>query len=510
MRVFVDCGFGFDNKIFSFMISDLLSGLMQLGSVANAFWIVSGVIVGMIVGILPGLGPVAALSMLLPLSFSAADAVQSIVFMSGLYIGTQYGGAVTSILLRLPGEAASMVTTLDGYAMTKKGRAGAAITIAALASFVGGTAATVIIMLAVKPLAEFALKIGPADMTAVMLLGMVCAVSLIRGSWLVNSATMLTGVLLGLVGTDVISGTPRFTFDVVYLRDGLNFAIVAIGVFGLGEVLWSMLHDRSHQLRAPSMSDLFPSRDETKQAAWPTLRGTAVGSIMGLIPGCGSLISSFVSYALERRISSNPDSFGCGNPAGVAAPEAANNAGAQTSFVPMLSLGLPVTPIMALMIAALMIHGIEPGPELVEKHPDLFWALVASMWVSNLVLIILNIPLLPIWLWFLRIPRQLLNGLIVLICVWAVWQINTAWQDLILLATFAVIGYWLRLMCCEPAPMAMGFVIGSLFEENLRRALLIANGDWSTFVTNPISLFCLAATLILVIWSLIREKHTHD
>lgn len=491
------------------MIIDVLSGFAHLNSIISAIWIVSGVVIGMIVGVLPGLGPVAAISMLLPLSFSAGDSIQSIVFMSGLYIGTQYGGAVTSILLRLPGEAASMVTILDGHAMTRNGRAGAAITIAALASFIGGTFATVIIMLAVKPLAGFAMQIGPADMTSVLFLGMICAVSLVNGSWLINCAIMLTGILLSLVGTDVISGTPRFTFDSMYLRDGINFAIVAIGVFGLAEVLWGARHHQDWKIQKVSMSGLWPSRRETKQASWPAVRGTAIGSVLGLIPGGGSLISSFVSYAIERRISKDSDSFGRGNPAGVAAPEAANNAGAQTSFVPMLALGLPVTPIMALMIAGLMIHGIQPGPDLVEKNSDLFWALVASMWISNLVLIVLNIPLLPIWLMFLRIPRKWLNSLIAVICVWAVWQLNSAWQDLMLLAVFAVVGYWLRFMRCEAAPLAMGFVIGGLFEENLRRALLVANGNWSTFVTNPISLTCLIATILLLVWSFfVKEKHT--
>lgn len=489
------------------ILNGLFLGIHSATDLSNLWWCLAGVTLGTIVGVLPGIGPVAAISMLLPLTYSMPSPVASIIFLAGIYYGTQYGGSITSILLKIPGEAASVVTTIDGYAMTEKGRGGAAITISTLASFFAGCVATLLIALMASPLANLAIKFGPADYTSLMLLGIFCSVMLSNGCFLKNMSVALLGILLSLIGTDVNTGTQRFTLGSSYLFDGISFAIIAMGVFGLAEIVYNVLHEKNLKTKNKQHLDLYPTKDEIKNSIAPTLRGTVVGSVLGLIPGGGSLISSFASYALEKKISKNPNSFGHGNVAGVAAPEAANNAGAQTSFIPTLSLGLPINPIMSLMIAALMIQGIQPGPEVIEHNANLFWTLVVSMWIGNLILLILNVPLVSIWVQLLRINWILLYPAIIGFCILATYNINGSWIDIFLLFIFTIVGYVFRILKCEPAPLAMGYIVGSLFEENLRRSLLISNGNWSIFVESIPSLtFLVVLAIFSIVGILIKKK----
>ncbi len=469
----------------------------------------SGVTLGTIVGVLPGLGPMAAISILLPLTYGIGDPITSIIFLAGIYYGTQYGGSTTSILMKIPGEAASVVTTLDGYAMTQKGRSGAALAIAALSSFFAGTVATILIMLLARPLSSLALMFGPVEYTSLMLLGILASVLFSGDSYVKGIAMAILGILLGIVGIDINSGVERFTLESSYLYDGITFGVVAMGIFGIGELLYNLLHVEKKTPDIPSLSSLYPTRKEIQQSQWPTLRGTTIGSLLGLLPGGGILISSLASYAVEKKLSKNPQSFGHGNPAGVAGPEAANNASAQTSFIPMLSLGLPITPVMALIMASLLISGLQPGPDFIEKNGGLFWALIASMWIGNLFLLMLNLPLISIWVSILRINWKLLYPLIIVICVVGAYSINNSWFDVGLLMIFAILGYVFKLLKFEPAPLAMGFIMGDLFEEQSRRALHIYRGDWMIFLERPISLmFILLAVSLLSLgaWARYHKK----
>jgi putative tricarboxylic transport membrane protein len=487
------------------ILNNIVSGFGVAITMINLLWCFIGVMLGTLVGVLPALGPLAAISILLPITYGMSDPITAIIFISGIYYGSQYGGSTTAILLKIPGEISSTVTTIDGNQMTQKGRGGAALAIAALASFFAGTVATLIIAVLAKPLSEVAFLFGAAEYAALMLLGLIAAVSLSCRSLLKGLAMVLIGILLGLVGADVNSGATRFTLGIPELTDGISFAILAMGVFGLGEIIYNTFHEKKIKAIIPSLKELYPSKQEIKQSAMPTLRGTFLGSILGLLPGGGAIMSSFVSYAVEKRISKNPQEFGRGAVAGVAAPEAANNAGAQTSFIPMLSLGIPTTPVMALIVAVLILHGIQPGPQVISNNANLFWGLIASMWIGNFMLLLLNLPLVGMWISVLRISWKMLYPIILLICVIGAYYINNNWFDVLLLVPFALLGYIFRLLDCEPAPLAMGFVVGALFEEYFRRALVISRGDWMVFLIRPLSLSFILIACILIITSLLLK-----
>lgn len=480
------------------MIENLLLGFTVALTPDNLIWCFIGVLLGTIVGVLPGLGPFAAISMLLPLTYYT-DPISSLIMLAGLFYGTQYGGSTTSILLNLPGESSSVVTTLDGYQMTKNGRGGAALTIAAIGSFIAGCIATLLISALAVPLASIAFKFGPSEYTSLMLLGLMAAVMLSQGSILKSLAMVSFGILLGTIGVDVNTGIERFTFGIPSLYDGISFAIIAMGFFGLAEVFYNLIHTKERKVTIPKLTELYPSKSELISSAPAIMRGTVLGSFLGLLPGAGALISAFASYTLEKKISKHPEKFGQGEIKGVAAPESANNAGCQTSFIPMLSLGLPTTPVMALIIASLMMHDIQPGPDVISNNPELFWGLIASMWIGNLILLILNIPLVGLWIRIISIPRLILFPSIIVLCVIGAYNINNNWFDVFLLVPFTVLGYYFKKWRCEPAPLAMGFVIGASLEEYARRALMISDGNWITFIDKPISLALLLVSVVLIV-----------
>jgi putative tricarboxylic transport membrane protein len=407
--------------------------------------------------------------------------------LAGIYYGAQYGGSTTAILVNLPGESSSVVTTLDGYQMARQGRAGAALGISAIGSFFAGTIATFLLAAFAPPLAELAFKFGPAEYFSLMVLGLVGAVVLASGSLIKAICMILLGLLLGMVGTDVNSGVARFDFGVPELQDGLDFAIVAMGVFGFAEIM-SNLELRENRVEiAAKIGSLYPNLQEFKEA-WPAVvRGTALGSMLGILPGGGAVLSSFASYTLEKKLSRNPERFGKGHPAGVAGPEAANHAGAQTSFIPLLTLGIPSNAVMALMVGAMTIHNIQPGPQVMTSHPQLFWGLIASMWIGNLMLVVLNLPLVGIWVKLLKVPYKILFPAILVFCTIGVYSLNYNTFDIMTTSCFGIIGYvWAKLKC-EGAPLLLGLVLGPLMEENFRRALLLSRGNYSTFIDRPLS-----------------------
>ena len=474
----------------------------------NLFYCLAGVLFGTLVGVLPGLGPVATIAMLLPATFGLPP-VSALIMLSGIYYGAQYGGSTTAILVNLPGESSSVVTALDGYKMALKGQAGKALATAALASFFAGTVSTVILALFAPPLAALALKFGPAEYFSLMVMGLVASVVLAHGSLLKAVGMVLLGLLLGLVGTDVNSGMPRYTFDIPEMADGINFVIVAMGVFGVGEIVRNLENESSRSLVASKVTGLWPSKEDFKRMAAPTIRGTLLGSALGILPGGGAMLASFAAYSLEKKVSKNAKEFGHGAIEGVAAPEAANNAGAQTSFIPMLTLGIPSNPVMALMIGALIIQGIQPGPAIMTEQPALFWGIIASMWIGNLFLVILNLPLVGLWAKLITVPYQMLYPAILVFCAIGVFSLNNSIFDVYLMAGFGLIGYILLKLDCEPAPMLLGFIIGPMLEEYMRRALLLSRGDYTVFVTRPISavmLFVAVAALIVVLLPAVRSK----
>jgi putative tricarboxylic transport membrane protein len=481
-------------------ISNLGLGLSVAFQFQNLFYCLFGVLLGTLIGVLPGIGPLATIAMLLPITFGL-PAISSLIMLAGIYYGAQYGGSTTAILVNLPGEASSVVTTLDGYQMARQGRAGAALGVAALGSFFAGCVATLVIAIAAPPLAEVALKFGPAEYFSLMVLGLVAATVLAQGSLLKAIAMVVLGLLFGLVGTDVNSGVQRFTFGIRDLADGVGFVIVAMGIFGVSETLINLEHKGRREIFTKKVSNLLPSRKDLKDAFPSSVRGTVIGCMLGILPGGGAMLSSFASYTIEKKVSKYPETFGKGNIRGVAGPESANNAGAQASFIPMLTLGIPGNPVMALMIGAMLIQGIVPGPQVMTEQPELFWGIIASMWVGNLMLVVLNLPLIGLWIKLLTVPYRILYPAILLFCCIGVYSINNSSFDVLAMAAFAVLGYiWVKLDC-EPAPFILGFILGPLMEENLRRAMLISHGDPSTFVTAPISatLLTIAALLLFVV-----------
>ena len=493
---------------------DIAAGLMQGFAVAlapaNLLWCFVGVLLGTVVGIMPGLGPPATIAMLLPLTFLMNPA-SAMIMLAGIYYGAKYGGSTTSILLNVPGESASVVTCLDGYAMARNGRAGAALGIAALGSFFAGCCATVIIALFAPPLAEVALKFGPAEYFSLMVLGLIAAVVLAHGSVVKAVAMVIFGLLLGLVGTDVNSGVARFNFGISELSDGIGFVSVAMGVFGFAEIIGNLEQKEQREIFTSSVGKLMPSKEDWRRMVMPILRGTALGSALGILPGGGALLASFGAYSLEKKISKHPEKFGKGAIEGVAAPESANNAGAQTSFIPMLTLGIPSNAVMALMIGVLMIQGIAPGPQVMNEKPELFWGLIASMWVGNLMLVVLNLPMIGMWVKLLTVPYRYLYPSILVFMAIGVFSLSNNAFDVLIMAIFGVLGYICVKIECEPAPMILGFILGPLMEENLRRAMLLSRGDPFVFISpsKPISLgFLIASAILLFIVAMpaIRQK----
>jgi TctA family transporter len=491
---------------------ELLSNL-QLGfdvalTLQNVMYCFIGVVLGTLIGVLPGIGPVATIAMLLPVTF-ALPPVSALIMLAGIYYGAQYGGSTTAILVNLPGESSSVVTCLDGHAMARQGRAGAALAIAALGSFFAGSVATVVLAMAAPPLAELALKFGPAEYFSLMALGLVAAVVLARGSLLKALCMILLGLVLGLVGADVNTGQFRYTFGLPNLADGLGFAVVAMGIYGFGHIIANLEHSERRGARIARITTLLPTWSDIKASWAAVLRGTALGSALGILPGGGALLSSFASYSVEKKIARDPSQFGKGAIQGVAGPESANNAGAQTSFIPVLTLGLPTNPVMALMVGAMMIHGIAPGPQVMTERPELFWGMVASMWVGNLFLVLLNLPLIGIWVKLLSVPYRLLYPAILLFCCIGVYSLNNSAMDVGLALLFGLLGYLFIKLDCEPAPLLIALVLGPMMEENLRRAMTLSRGDPMVFVNRPLSaalLLVAAVLLVMVVLPVVRRK----
>jgi putative tricarboxylic transport membrane protein len=467
-----------------------------------------GVLLGTLIGVLPGIGPVATIAMLLPVTFSLSP-IGALIMLAGIYYGAQYGGSTTSILVNIPGEAASVVTCLDGYQMARQGRAGPALATAAIGSFFAGCVATVVVAMFAPPLAGMALKFGPAEYFSLMLFGLVAAVVLAHGSLLKAIAMVLLGLLLGLVGTDTTSGTMRYTFGIFELADGIGFVGVAMGLFGIAEIVANLEIKERREVFTSKVGRLMPSKEDFRRMWRAILRGTAFGSALGILPGGGPLLASFGAYAMEKKVSRYGPEFGKGAIEGVAAPEAANNAAAQTSFIPLLTLGIPSNVVMALMIGAMMIQGIIPGPKVMTEKPELFWGLIASMWIGNAMLVILNLPLIGIWIKLLTVPYRLLYPSILVFMAIGVYSLSNSPFDVLLMALFGILGHIFIKLECEPAPLILGLVLGPMMEENLRRALLLSRGDPTVLLTKPISAgFLIAAVILLgiVLAPAIRRK----
>ena len=464
----------------------------------NIVYAFFGCFIGTMIGVLPGLGPVPTIALLLPTTY-VLPPLGGLIMLSGIYYGAQYGGSTTAILVNLPGETSSVATCLDGHQMARRGRAGVALTTAAVGSFFAGCVGTLLLAAFAVPLAGLAYKFGPWEYFSLMVLGLVGAIALANGSLVKALCMILVGLILGVVGTDVNTGVSRYTFGSGHLSDGIDFVAIALGVFGFAEIISNLEKTQSQSVFSSKVSTLFPTRDDIKRMIAPILRGTALGSVVGILPGAGASLAAFSSYALERKLSKNPDEFGKGAIEGVAGPESANNACAQTSFIPLLALGIPPTAVMALLVGAMMVHNITPGPQVMSSNPTLFWGLVVSMWVGNLMLVILNLPLVGIWVKFLSIPyRFLFPSILVFSCI-GVYSINNSAFDLILTAVFGAVGYLFRKLDVQPAPLLLGFVLGPMMEEHFRRALLLSEGQYSAFVTRPISAGLLITAAIFVI-----------
>jgi len=491
------------------LFSNLALGFTVAAQPANIGFCLLGALVGTLVGVLPGIGTVATVAMLLPITFSLAP-VGALIMLAGIYYGAQYGGSTTSVLVNIPGEATSVVTCLDGHQMARQGRAGAALAIAAIGSFIAGCVSTILVAALGEPLTKIALWFGPAEYFSLMVLGLMFAVVLAHGSVLKAIAMILAGLLMSMVGSDIETGAGRMTFDWPELSDGIGFANVAMGVFGFAEIIRNLeVSKESRDIVQSKIKGLMPTKKDLKDSSGAIVRGTIIGSILGILPGGGAVVASFAAYTVEKRISKHPERFGKGAIEGVAAPEAANNAAAQTSFIPLLTLGIPPNAVMALMVGAMTIHGIVPGPQVMTKQPELFWGMIASMWLGNLMLVVINLPLVGVWVSLLRVPYRLLFPSIVVFCCIGIYSINNSATDVLIAAAFGLFGYWLSKHEFEPAPLVLAFVLGPLMEENLRRAMLIARGDPSVFVTRPISaglLFVALAMLTLAALPLIRRR----
>ena len=456
-----------------------------------------GHVLGTAVSALPGIGPIATIAMLLPITFGLPP-VSALIMLSGIYYSAQYGGSTTAILINLPGESASVVTALDGHQMARRGRAGLALATAAIGSFIAGTAATLLVALFAPPLAEVALRFGPAEYFSLMVLGLVASIVLARGSLLHALAVVVVGLVLGLVGTDVNSGVARYGLGFPQLADGIGFVVIAMGMFGLAEIVANLEHEGTRGTAITRVKGLLPTREDWGRIIGPIARGTVLGSALGILPGGGAILASFASYSLEKKVSRTPEEFGQGAIAGVAGPEAANNAGAQTSFIPMLTLGIPANPVMALMIGALMIQGIQPGPTIVTEQATLFWGVVVSMWIGNVFLLILNLPLIGLWARMIAVPYRLLYPAIMVFCAIGVFSIGNTTFDVYLMALFGLLGYVFTKLGCEPTPLLLGFILGPPMEEHLRRAMVLSEGRADVLLREPLSASLLAIAALLL------------
>jgi TctA family transporter len=483
------------------LFNNLALGFSVAFTMQNLMYAFIGCFLGTVIGVLPGIGPLATIAMLLPATY-ALPPVAALIMLAGIYYGAQYGGSTTAILVNLPGESSSVVTVIDGYQMARNGRAGPALAAAGLGSFFAGCVGTLILAAFAAPLTELAFKFGPAEYFSLMILGLIGAVVLASGSLIKAIAMIVLGLLLGMVGTDVNSGVARYSFDIPELTDGIGFIVIAMGVFGYGEIISNLgKHASEREVFTANVTGLMPTREDFRNMIPAVLRGTALGSLLGILPGGGAVMAAFAAYTLEKKTKLRPGEvpFGKGNIRGVAAPESANNAGAQTSFIPLLTLGIPPNAVMALMVGAMTIHNIQPGPQVMTSNPELFWGLIASMWIGNSMLIILNLPLIGIWIKLLSVPYRWLFPSIVLFCAIGVYSTNNTTFDIWLVGIFGFIGYLFIKLGTEPAPLLLGFILGPMMEEYLRRALLLSRGDWSVFLTRPLSAGLLAAAVLLLV-----------
>jgi len=490
------------------LISNLALGFETALTPINIVWCFVGVLLGTLVGVLPGIGPTATIAMLLPITFTFSP-VTSLIMLSGIYYGAQYGGSTTAILINLPGESSSAVTAIDGYQMARKGRAGQALATAALGSFFAGCVATMLLAIAAPPLASIALEFGAPEYFALIVLGLLVSISLAHGSVLKALGMIVIGLLLGTVGQDIYTGEERFTLGRLELSQGINFVSIAVGIFGVSEIFRNLQNEHTREIGVKHVTNLWLTKDDFRRIIGPVLRGTALGSLLGVLPGGGHVLASFASYSVEKNLSKNPAEFGHGAIEGVAGPESANNAAAQTSFIPLLTLGIPAHPVMALIVGAFILQGITPGPDVITSQPALFWGIIASMWIGNLLLVILNLPLIGLWVKMLTIPYRMLFPAIVIFASIGCYSINNNPFDVYAIIVSGILGYVLIRVGCEPAPLLLGFVLGPLLEEHLRRAMIISRGDATVFVTNPIAASLLGLGLVCVILALlpsIRSK----
>jgi TctA family transporter len=490
------------------LLANLSLGFQTAVSPENLLYCLLGALIGTLIGVLPGIGPVQTIAILMPTTF-ALPPVSALIMLAGIYYGAQYGGSTTSILVNVPGEASSVITCLDGHQMARQGKAGVALSVAALSSFVAGSFATVVLAVLAVPLSEFAFKFGPEEYFSLMVFGLIGSVVLASGSMIKAVGMIVLGLLLGMVGTDITSGAHRFVFGIPELADGIGFVSLAMGLFGICDIITSLEKKEKRDILKSRLTGFWLGKKELKTAAPAVMRGTLCGSLLGILPGGGSILASFTAYMLEKKSSRDPESFGKGNLRGVAAPESANNAAAQTSFVPLLTLGIPPNVVLAMMAGAMMIHGIQPGPRVITNNPALFWGVIVSMWVGNVILVLLNLPLVGIWVRLLSIPYRLLYPAILLFCCIGLYSVNNNTFDIHLTALCGLLGYIFSKLECEPAPLILGFILGPMMEENLRRALLLSRGDPSVFFTRPLSLaFLLMAAAMLVVVALpsIRRK----
>jgi putative tricarboxylic transport membrane protein len=492
------------------LIQNLGLGFATALTPANVFLCFVGCLVGTLIGVLPGVGPIATIAMLMPLTLKV-DPTGALIMLAGIYYGAQYGGSTTAILVNIPGEVTAVVTAIDGHEMAKKGQAGTALGIAALGSFFAGTVATLVIAAIGAPLTKLALLFGPAEYFGLMVFGLGLAIVLARGSVLKAVIMVVFGLLLATVGTDLETGQDRLTLGIGELSDGIDFAVLAMGVFGIAEILRNLETPEGRSVKAAQIGRLLPSREDLRRSFGPILRATGIGSVLGILPGNGAVLAPFASYTLEKKLAKDPSRFGKGAIEGVAGPEAANNAGAQTSFIPLLTLGIPPNAVMALMMGAMTIHGLIPGPQVMTKHPTLFWGMIASMWIGNLLLLVINLPLIGLWVRLLKVPYRLMFTTILLFCAIGIYSINNNPYDVYFTAFFGLVGYVLIKLGLEPAPMLLGFVLGRLMEEKMRQALALSEGSFMTFVERPVSAaLLLAAVAIMVIAVLPAVRKTRE
>lgn len=483
-------------------LDNILMGFQVLLDPVNILLCCAGVLMGTLVGILPGIGPVGAIAILLPATFNTSP-TSTFILLAGIYYGSQYGGSTTSILVNIPGEATTIVTCIDGYQMAKKGRAGPALAISAWGSFIAGTVSVFALMVIALPLAEYALEFGPPEYFALMLAGLVLITSLAQESFLKAMMMMMFGLLLGTIGLDIITGLPRFTFRLEELTDGLGIVPIAMGLFGLGEVFVNIDQDvNAREMFKSRIKNLWPSFQDWMDSKWAIVRGTIIGFILGILPGAGPVLATFTSYSIEQKLSKHPEKFGHGAIEGVAGPETANNAAAGAALVPLLSLGIPTNVTMAMLFAAFLLHGIQPGPLVIVNQPDLFWGLIASMYLGNVLLLVLNLPLIGLWVQVLKIPGRILFPLIIMLCLIGTYTVDCSSFDLILLIIFGALSYFMKKFGFEPVPLILAFIIGPRMENSLRQTLLISGGNFSIFFSRPISVILLAITAILIIASI--------